>query len=560
MPCKINAVVWKWHAGGPRGIALGIFVLATLVAGLAPPVACARDAYVANEGAGTVQVIDLATGSVVGDPIPVGAGSGALAITPDGRKAYVANHGADTVSVIDTETNETVGGGIAVGEGPRGVAISPDGTRVYVANEKSGTVSVIDTGSDEVVDTIDPVIGARGLAVSPDSRHLYVGHNATNTVSVIDTGTEEEVGVPIVVGANPQGIAFTPDGKKAYVANLFSKSVSVIDTATRTVIETIEVGNNPVGIAITPNGERAYVANTGSDTVSVIDTGSDETLGEPIEEVGEGPRGVTIAPDGKRTYVASGYFPSHSSDTFLTIDTGSDELLPGGSIEVGSEPLGVAIVPDQAPLASLASATGTAGQSVQLDASTSGDPDGQIARYDWDFGDGQETLDAGPTPTHIYSDAGTYQATVTLTDSEGCSTKFVFTGATASCNGSLVATATSTVQVAKPPEGGPEPPAVIPSNVFLIGKLDRDRRKGVARLKISVPGPGTLQLNGKRVRAVQRTVEEAGTVTLTVRPKPKAMEALKYRGRLKVGAIVTFTPNGAAARALTKKLTLVREG
>jgi hypothetical protein len=38
------------------------------------------------------------------------------------------------------------------------------------------------------------------------------------------------------------------------------------------------------------------------------------------------------------------------------------------------------------------------------------------------------------------------------------------------------------------------------------------------------------------------------------------MKALKYSGRLKTGVRVTFTPNGAAARALTKTLTLVREG
>jgi hypothetical protein len=40
--------------------------------------------------------------------------------------------------------------------------------------------------------------------------------------------------------------------------------------------------------------------------------------------------------------------------------------------------------------------------------------------------------------------------TLTLTDNEGCSTSFVFTGQTASCNGSGVATVTKTVRVAYP--------------------------------------------------------------------------------------------------------------
>ena len=44
-----------------------------------------------------------------------------------------------------------------------------------------------------------------------------------------------------------------------------------------------------------------------------------------------------------------------------------------------------------------------AGQVTAFDASASSDPDGTIARYDWDFGDGTSAADAGPTPTHVYT-------------------------------------------------------------------------------------------------------------------------------------------------------------
>ena len=54
-------------------------------------------------------------------------------------------------------------------------------------------------------------------------------------------------------------------------------------------------------------------------------------------------------------------------------------------------------------------------QQIRFDASASHDPDGQIARYDWDFGDGHVELDAGPNPTHAYGAPGTYPVTVTLT-------------------------------------------------------------------------------------------------------------------------------------------------
>jgi len=57
-------------------------------------------AYVVNQRDGTVSVIDVATGTVTGTPIDVGANPVAVAFTPDGTTAYVSNSGDDTVSVI----------------------------------------------------------------------------------------------------------------------------------------------------------------------------------------------------------------------------------------------------------------------------------------------------------------------------------------------------------------------------------------------------------------------------------------------------------------------------
>jgi len=56
---------------------------------------------------------------------------------------YVANYGSNNVSVINTATNTLVGTPIPVGNGPQGIAVTPDGTHAIVANF-SNTVSVID--------------------------------------------------------------------------------------------------------------------------------------------------------------------------------------------------------------------------------------------------------------------------------------------------------------------------------------------------------------------------------------------------------------------------------
>jgi PKD repeat protein len=54
---------------------------------------------------------------------------------------------------------------------------------------------------------------------------------------------------------------------------------------------------------------------------------------------------------------------------------------------------------------------------VSVDASASYDPDGTIAAFDWDFGDGGTAT--GMTATHTYAAAGTYTIELTVTDDEG---------------------------------------------------------------------------------------------------------------------------------------------
>ncbi|MDX6750366.1 PKD domain-containing protein [Geminicoccaceae bacterium 1502E] len=56
---------------------------------------------------------------------------------------------------------------------------------------------------------------------------------------------------------------------------------------------------------------------------------------------------------------------------------------------------------------------------VRFDGSASHDPDGAIARWLWDFGDG--TAGEGPSPVHVYREPGRYRVVLTVTDDSGTS-------------------------------------------------------------------------------------------------------------------------------------------
>jgi len=81
---------------------------------------------------------------------------------------------------------------------------------------------------------------------------------------------------------------------------------------------------------------------------------------------------------------------------------------------------------------------------VQFESTGSRDPDGTDVTYAWDFGDGSTSIEANPT--HTYSVAGNFTATLTVTDADGefmSATQAITAGNTA-----------PTITVETPPNGG----------------------------------------------------------------------------------------------------------
>ncbi|WP_395245668.1 PKD domain-containing protein [Agromyces sp. MMS24-K17] len=77
--------------------------------------------------------------------------------------------------------------------------------------------------------------------------------------------------------------------------------------------------------------------------------------------------------------------------------------------------IGRDIVPNALPTAAFTATT--VDRTTTFDASGSADSDGTIASYAWDFGDGQ--TGTGANPVHEYATAGSFTATLTVTDDEG---------------------------------------------------------------------------------------------------------------------------------------------
>jgi len=105
--------------------------------------------------------------------------------------------------------------------------------------------------------------------------------------------------------------------------------------------------------------------------------------------------------------------------------------------------------------------------------------------------------------------------------------------------------------VPPPPGGSP------PSSEFSFGNVKRNKKNGTAKLTIEVPGSGDLELlASNKLKATNKRAQAAGEVKLAIKPKRKAKKKLAKKGRAKVKAEVTYTPDGGEPNTKSKRIKL----
>jgi PKD repeat protein len=93
----------------------------------------------------------------------------------------------------------------------------------------------------------------------------------------------------------------------------------------------------------------------------------------------------------------------------------------GAAMSPSSTTTATVVRPNQPPVAQTGGPySGVAGEPVSFDASASSDPDGDPLTYQWNFGDGE--AGSGMNPGHVYAAAGTFTASLVVSDGNATST------------------------------------------------------------------------------------------------------------------------------------------
>jgi DNA-binding beta-propeller fold protein YncE len=461
-------------------------------AGATGPARPGRVIYVASSGQGadgTISPPNVAAYTIapggglipLGQPAPVGADPRGLVFTPDGRHAYVANGEDNAVygfTVAASGELVPLGAPVATGgEFPFSVAMAPDGRSLYTPNLSGGTVSVFAIGRGGILRRIgDPVsTGAenpRNVALTPDGRFLFVSHgtpldaipDVLVTFPVRPGGSLGPALPPVPIGAAGTGMAVTPDGRFLYIAcsttdNVYGFAIGPGGRLTAVPGSPFPAPKTPEGVAMAPDGRHLYVTSVATRPVVSPDeaglwaftVGADGSLSLASQRDAAGPGpSVAVTPNGRNLYVAN-LFADTVAGFAIAPTTGVPAEVPGSPFAQGATPSLDSIVaaPNQGPMAAFSVRQRPAGEPTRFDASVSHDPDGSVARYDWDFGDGTVLRDGGPRPVHTYARPGDYRVRLVVSDNEGCSTVLVFTGHSTLCTGSDAAASARTVSVSR---------------------------------------------------------------------------------------------------------------
>lgn len=605
---------------------------AASVLGPACEIAGATNLYVTNHTGASVSAFSTAADGV---PAPIscdpatachtGDSPNGVAIDPSGRHLYVANSSDGTVSVFAIEAGGALSpipcGATAVcdaGSSPSAIAIAPDGRRLYVSNYGGGVLPFAIAADGSLAPLACGTCGTGGhafaMSMTPDGRHLYVTLAdlagiaaftvaADGSLSPIDCAPPQSL---CATGGSPYGMVIDPAGRYLYASSDGGPShISAFAIDPDGSLTTVNCGtscnvDHTVGLAIDPSGAHLYASIYTSypDPGGIVPfaIAADGKL-VPIACNFSGACGVqgsnvdaiAIDPAGRHLYVTS--YTASKVFPFALGPTGAPAPLacdPPGACATGSGPdyFGIVARPDQGPTAAFTTVPGTAGSATTFDAGGSTDSDGQVTRYDWDFGDGQTASATSAQAAHTYASPGAYTVTLTVTDDIGCSTTVVFTGQTASCNGTTAGRATSTVQV--PPAGRPSGPAAPVVSGFAQGRsrwrlgsalAKISRAKVGTTFSFSVDQAGSARLafarlsSGRRVggRCVKPTsanrrkpgcarARPAGTLTRAVVAGPRKLRFAGRlsptkrltRGRHRVTLTVT---NAAGLRSAPKRLT-----
>jgi YVTN family beta-propeller protein len=237
-------------------------------------------ALITLQGDATAVRLDLST-RAFGPRIAVGEGPNSVAVDPGGATAYVGNETAGTVSVVDIATDlET--DVIPVPGRPFTLLVGAGGSQLFVTTSRNFLYRV-DLASKQATDSLTLPSVVRHMAFNADRSRLYISTGGAGSVLEVDP-----VGMTVLrtfaIGGRVQGVALSPDGTRLYAADDVGSGPEGPGLVTWDVTATTEIGKaflsgGAYSVALNGDGSRALVTLRDAGEVADVNTTTGVVLG-----------------------------------------------------------------------------------------------------------------------------------------------------------------------------------------------------------------------------------------------------------------------------------------
>lgn len=307
--------------------------------------------YIANEGDGTITVIDSSTLEVV-DTIKLAGMPHNVNVDPKGRFFYATNHEGEEdepgemhhvpfLRVLDVKTNKLIGS-VPMKEIAAHVVPSRQRDVVYVSREGGNTVLEIDIIKGLILRAFKTGDGPHGFVLSNDDKTLYVPNMKSNDVSIVNIATGKEERINIMLDGmsceTPVAMGISEDDRFSFVTCGKSFDIYQINNKERKVIARVALEKGefpgPIQIPVHPHNKYLYVPDMRHDVVHKISIEPFALLKDIPS--GKGAHGIAFSADGKIAYVTNTW-----ENTVSVIDLDKEEIVK--TISVGSKPNGIAL-------------------------------------------------------------------------------------------------------------------------------------------------------------------------------------------------------------------------
>jgi len=319
--------------------------------------------YVPNQQAGTVQVIDPATYTVIAT-YPVARSPEHVVPSHDLTTLWVNSDAGNTLTAMDPTTG-AIRASVPVDD-PYNLYFTPDGTAALVMAERLRRIDVRDPTTMALRRSLPvPCRGVNHADVTADLTTMLVSCEFTGQLLVLDASATTVRSVidlnPIATpgattpaqaaamggpmawlerGATsmPQDVRLAPDGTHLLIADMMRNGVWILDAATMTVARFQPTGKGAHGIYPARDASAVYVSNRDEGSITVLDATTLTPTATWRLPGGGSPDMGGVTADGNQLWLSGRY-----SAAVYVIDTHTGSLMH--TIPVRAGPHGLLVWP-----------------------------------------------------------------------------------------------------------------------------------------------------------------------------------------------------------------------